>query len=164
MFAWIQANLPLLWMILAGLFLLVLAGLIALQLRFSRLRRRYLALMQGVEGRNLEQVLDSYLTQALATRRQVDQLAGSVEQLQQLTQLALQHAAVIRFDAFDDVGGRQSFAVALADGFGDGVVISSMAARQATRVYAKPLRRWEAEYTLAEEEKQAIAQARLPRV
>jgi hypothetical protein len=163
-FTWIQANLPLLWLILAILLLGGLAWLIVMQVRLSRLRRRYSLLMQGVEGRNIEQVLDGYLTQALATRRQVEQLAGGVEQLRQVTQLSLQHIGVIRFDAFDDVGGRQSFAAALTDGVGDGVVLSSLAARQATRFYAKPLRRWEAEYTLTEEEKQAIAQARLPRV
>jgi len=66
---------------------------------------------------------------------------------------------VVRFNPFSDVGGDQSFAIALVDGHGNGVVISSLYGRHDIKVYAKPLKKWESEYTLTDEEKQAIAHA-----
>jgi hypothetical protein len=161
---WIEAHLSLLWLITAGLLLILLAWLVFMQVRLSRLLARYLTLMQGADGRNLEQVLDSYLAQARATAAQVDQLSKASRQLEKAAKLSLQHLGVVRFDAFEDVAGKQSFAVALVDGHGNGVVISSVASRQSTRTYAKPLRAWDAEYTLSEEEKQAIALAYQQRI
>ena len=49
--------------------------------------------------------------------------------------------------------------MALVDGHGNGVVISSLYGRHDLKVYAKPLKKWESEYTLTDEEKEAIAQA-----
>ncbi|MGQ9457218.1 MAG: DUF4446 family protein, partial [Anaerolineae bacterium] len=70
-----------------------------------------------------------------------------------------QHLGVGRFNPCPDPGGNQSFAIALVDGRGNGVVLSSLHAREGTRVYAKPLKKWESDYALTEEEKQAIALA-----
>jgi hypothetical protein len=78
--------------------------------------------------------------------------------------LALAHAVqgvgLVRFRAFQDTGGDQSFALALADGEGNGVVISALYGRGATRIYAKPVQGWLSPKTLSDEEKQALAQVR----
>ena len=73
---------------------------------------------------------------------------------------ALRHHAVVRYDAFADMGGRLSFSVALYDDHGDGVVISSINGRSETRTYAKTLVARKSEHTLSPEEKDAIAAAR----
>ena len=62
--------------------------------------------------------------------------------------------------AFGDIGGDQSFALALLDGKNSGIVISSLHTREGTRIYSKPIIKGESEkYTLTEEEKQAIKTA-----
>jgi hypothetical protein len=67
---------------------------------------------------------------------------------------------LVRFRAFQDTGGDQSFALALADGEGNGVVISTLYGRGQTRVYAKPVQGWLSPKLLGEEEEQALAEAR----
>jgi len=67
--------------------------------------------------------------------------------------------AVLRYDAFEDVGGRLSFSCALLDDQGDGVVITSINGRQDTRVYAKPIIEGKSRYNLSTEEEEAIRQA-----
>jgi hypothetical protein len=68
--------------------------------------------------------------------------------------------SVLRFNPFKEVGGNQSFCVALLDGKNSGVVISSLHTREGTRVYAKPVIAGNADgFPLTEEEKTAIAQA-----
>ena len=73
---------------------------------------------------------------------------------------ALQHVGVVRFNPYHDTGGDYSFAVALLDAGGDGVVLTGLYHRDRCRVYAKQVRAGEAEQTLTEEERQAIDQAR----
>ena len=73
---------------------------------------------------------------------------------------ALRHVAVVRYDAFGDMGGRLSFSAALVDDAGDGVVISSIHARGESRTYAKGLVAGRSDTTLTPEEQQALAAAR----
>jgi hypothetical protein len=88
---------------------------------------------------------------------EIDQLAHSLEEEAAFN---LQHSGLVRFNPFRDTGGDQSFALALADGRGTGVVLSSLHTRDVTRVYAKPLDGWGSAHTLTDEEKQAIDVAR----
>jgi hypothetical protein len=73
---------------------------------------------------------------------------------------SVQAVGLVRFQAFSDYGGDQSFALALADAFGNGAVITGIYAREGTRVYAKPLSEWGSSYSLSFEEEEAISQAR----
>jgi hypothetical protein len=66
---------------------------------------------------------------------------------------------LLRYDAFEDVGGRLSFSCALLDEHGNGVVLTSINGRQETRVYAKPVTAGTSSYNLSSEEGEAIRQA-----
>jgi uncharacterized protein (DUF58 family) len=73
---------------------------------------------------------------------------------------ALRHVAVVRYDAFGDMGGRLSFSAAIIDDEGDGLVLSSIHARGESRTYAKGVVAGAADTTLTPEEQQALAAAR----
>lgn len=75
---------------------------------------------------------------------------------------ATRGVGIVRFDAFSGIGdgGRQSFAVALLDERGDGVVFSSILSRDRARVFAKPIRAMDSEHELTEEEAQALTKAK----
>ena len=73
---------------------------------------------------------------------------------------ALRHVAVVRYDAFEDAGGRQSFSAALLDGAGDGLVLTAIHGRAESRTYGKAVSGGTSAHTLSPEEQQAIAQAR----
>jgi len=81
-------------------------------------------------------------------KRQQVQIEGSVRRV-----------GVLRYDAFEDVGGRLSFSCALLDDHGTGVVLTSINGRQETRVYAKPVTTGQSSYNLSQEEAEAIRQA-----
>jgi Protein of unknown function (DUF4446) len=72
---------------------------------------------------------------------------------------SVRHVALLRFDAFEDVGGRLSFSCAMLDDYGSGVVVTSINGRQETRVYAKPVTAGASTYNLSTEEAEAIRQA-----
>ena len=73
---------------------------------------------------------------------------------------ALRHVAVVRYDAFGDMGGRLSFSAAVVDDHGDGLVLSSIHARGESRTYAKGVANGTSDTTLTPEEQQALAAAR----
>ena len=73
---------------------------------------------------------------------------------------ALRHVAVVRYDAFGDMGGRLSFSAAVVDDRGDGLVFSSIHARGESRTYAKGVVGGTSDATLTPEEQQALASAR----
>ena len=73
---------------------------------------------------------------------------------------ALRHVAVVRYDAFGDMGGRLSFSAAIVDDRGDGLVFSSIHARGESRTYAKGVVGGRSDATLTPEEQQALASAR----
>lgn len=78
---------------------------------------------------------------------------------QQLIEGAVRRVGLVRYDAFEDVGGRLSFSCALLDDHGNGVVVTSINGRQDTRVYAKPVVAAKSGYNLSLEEEEAIRQA-----
>ncbi|MEA2112825.1 MAG: DUF4446 family protein [Patescibacteria group bacterium] len=71
---------------------------------------------------------------------------------------SIQNIEVLRFNPFKDngVGGDQSFAATLVNKKGDGLVISSLYARDNVRVFAKPVKAWQSAYELSEEEMAAL--------
>jgi len=72
---------------------------------------------------------------------------------------AIAHAAVVRYDALDEMSGRQSSSVALLDAHRNGVVLSSILQRDTARLYAKPVLDGRSELTLSPEEETAVARA-----
>jgi hypothetical protein len=72
---------------------------------------------------------------------------------------ALSRVGLVRFDAFEDAGGAQSFALALADDDGDGIVLTSLHSRSATRLFVKGLRRGVSDLPLSAEEMRAMRNA-----
>jgi hypothetical protein len=72
---------------------------------------------------------------------------------------ALRRVALVRYDAFADMSGRMSFSLALLDASADGVVLSAIAGRSDTRVYAKGIVAGKGEHDLSPEERQAVRSA-----
>jgi hypothetical protein len=74
---------------------------------------------------------------------------------------SIQGTSVLRFNPFKDVGSNQSFATALLNEHGHGVVFSSLYSRDHTSIFAKPVRGFSSEFDLTPEEQEAIQKARL---
>jgi hypothetical protein len=87
-------------------------------------------------------------------------LRAEVERLRAEATGALRHLAVVRYDAFGDMGGRLSWSLALVDDRGDGVVLTSIHGRSDARSYAKNITGWAADQPLSPEEDAAVLRAK----
>ena len=87
-------------------------------------------------------------------------LRGEVHALRTEVSDALRHLAVVRYDAFGDMGGHLSWSLALLDDGGNGVVLTSIHGRSDARTYAKNVSDWSCDQQLSPEEEEAIKFAR----
>ncbi len=145
--------------------LLVIAlGVLAVALamvarRARRVESQLGSLTRGDHGENLADILEAHLDKVYAVARRQDELDGRAGALEARARHTLQGVSLVRFNNFDDTGGNQSFALAMADPEANGVVISSLHARNQTRVYAKAVARGVAEGALSAEESNALREA-----
>ena len=72
---------------------------------------------------------------------------------------AVRHVGLVRYDAFPNAAGEQSFSLAMLDDGGDGFVMTSIYGRGEYRMYSKPVRERGSAYSLTEEESRAITTA-----
>lgn len=139
--------------------LLLLLMDLVLWRRLRAVDRRVRSLTRGADGRPLEAVLDAHLDKVFAVARDLDELAARTVAVEAAGRRAFSRVGLVRFNPFEETGGNQSFALALLDGEGNGVVLSSLHARAGTRVYAKAVTAGRSDANLSDEETAAIRQA-----
>ena len=92
-------------------------------------------------------------------RRAVDEVAAGLARVDRRVDACLARTAVVRFDAYEDVGGHQSTALAVLDGARTGLVISAIQGRDYARVYVKDIHRGRPAVALSPEEEEAVERA-----
>lgn len=146
----------LLAVIVASSVVLLALAVVGLSLRVRGLGKRYVKAFANGE----HDVVTTLA--AFANRLERAEAHGALQEatahrLADTLNYAVSHAAVVRYDAFSDMGGEQSFSLAILDAHGTGVVLSAINGRSDTRVYAKPVRDGVSDATLSPEEQQVIA-------
>lgn len=144
----------------------LLAVLIVVAILFWRLNvsmqkvvRRYNSLMKGAERANLETLLERQVELVSQQQIRLDQMAETLGKLAAQADASLQRVGLVRYNAFDGVGGNQSFSLALLDTSGTGIVISSLFGRSESAVYCKAVKDGRPTMVVSREENEAIQQA-----
>ena len=136
-----------------GLSALALIWVMTLQMRLKKLLR-------GKAGHDLEDLFRQSNTDLERLMRAREEINKEIDAMKEKMRHHIRGIQTVRFNPFKDSGSNQSFATALLDDDGNGVVISTLYSRDRVGVYAKPLAGHRSEYELSDEERQAIAQAR----
>ncbi len=141
---------------LAALFVFLLIYTISLSRKLAALGRRQSARLS--DG-NLGEIVSCITEQSdtlSALKDRHEQISTQQEGQSLALSSCVQKIGMVRFNAFDDVGGEQSFALVLLDASGNGVALSSLYGRQDSRFYAKAIVNGEGERPLSEEEQRAL--------
>ncbi len=152
-------QLTLALIVLAAVALIGLLLVLLLTLRMRTLRRQYAILRGDGEERDMMSIISRSIRSVRDMDQRIENLSADLRDHAALTRLALQRFAVVRYNAFDDMGGQLSFSAALLDDHGDGIVVTSINGRTETRTYAKPVKALASPHNLSEEEREAIAGA-----
>ncbi len=142
-------------------FIIVLIGLGAftfvIAVRLSALRGRMRSLLEGARGENVERMLYEQLRERVVLEEKLHDVLKRLDSLESRMLGSKRFMGIVRYDAFEDVGGTQSFALALYDERGEGIVLTSLVGRADCRVYCKALVGGRSDRGLSAEEKEAIA-------
>jgi hypothetical protein len=141
---------------LASAVVLLFVLVLYLARQTGRLRRRLDGLTRGVDGGNLDAVLESHLDTVVTVARELDELSARSAILEAANRRSIQRVGLVRYNPFEDTGGNQSFALAVTDAQANGFVISSLHSRTGTRVYAKAINGGRSDGALSTEEAEAL--------
>ena len=111
------------------------------------------------EEQSEAQISKELLEKVDALKKELAKTVKDIEELQKKVQHTVTKIGVMRFNPFKEIGGDQSFCIALLDEKQNGLVITSYYGRDLNRVYAKEIEHGASKYDLCEEEKEAIKKA-----
>lgn len=146
---------------IAVLSLAVWLFILTFNLRKLQTQQGFLAKEAG--GGDFLKDIDKRLNKIAEMAKKIQELDEKEKMLEESLKSVIRNVSVVRFDAFEDTGGKLSFAVALLSERGDGLVISCINGRQESRTYAKPVAKRESSFTLSEEEEEAIKKSMFPK-
>jgi hypothetical protein len=139
-----------------GVLLLVLIGLVIhLEIKVRRLLR-------GKDAKTLEDTILSIQQGWQTERKFKEEMQKYLLEVEQRLKRSVRSPETVRFNAFAGTGsgGSQSFATSYLDECGNGVIISSLAARERMSVFAKPVKAWHSDFELSPEEKEVLEKAK----
>ncbi len=146
-------------MVFQGLAFFALIGAVGAGILVFQLKRRLNKFFAGSEAKDLESMLAELGKRVRENEDSFKNLRNDVARIDVMAEHAVQKVGMLRYNPFGDVGSDQSFALALLDHMDNGVVLSSLYAREGTRVYAKSVVKGESKYHLSDEEKEVIQRA-----
>lgn len=129
--------------------------------RFESSSRRYR--MFNIFGKNIkkQQTIPKELAKQVKNLQEtLGEATQDIAALKDAHEKAISKVGIVRFNPFGEIGGDQSFSIALLNGEGNGFVLTSQYGKDMNRVYAKPIKQGKSEYQLSEEEQQAIEKAK----
>ena len=153
-------NNPMYFIIGFGVLIIITyAIMINLWLDLSYMKARYRKMMAGVEGGNLERLINGQVDDINMVISKQKEIQEDMEHLDSLLKKAITRISVVRFDAFEDVGSDLSYCVAMLDSNNNGIIISGIFGREDSRTYVKPIVDGESSYKLTQEEERALKDA-----
>jgi hypothetical protein len=147
------------WVIATTLLLFIAAYWIyTLERRQHALEERYQGLIALEEDADRDSLVLA-LQRLEQQEARLTELQTALSNVESVMPHVIQGYGTVRYNAFPNAGGEQSFSVALVDVKGNGVVVTALHGRD-MRVYAKPLVQWRASHSLSSEEQEALGLAR----
>ena len=141
------------------LLIITYAIMINLWLDLSYMKKKYKKMMAGVDGGNLERLINGHVDEVNSVVSEQKQLNKELERLDEILKKAITRIAVVRFDAFNNMSSDLSYCVAMLDSNNNGIVISGIFGREDSRTYVKPIVDGVSTYKLTQEEEKALQDA-----
>ena len=155
----VKDNVAILCIALAVVLIVILALLIYFILQFNKLKKKHEAFLTGKDGNNLEEVIlrrfKEIDTLKVQSKNNKDNIAAINEEMLSV----YKKVGIVKYDAFNEMGGKLSFALAMLDKSNNGYLINAMHSREGCYTYIKEIVKGESYINLCDEEKKALTEA-----
>lgn len=137
----------------------LLIYIISVNKKLNKLNEKYKLFMGGKDGKTLEDVITKRFSQVDQLIRCDKEMNEKIEEINENLLLTFQKIGIVKYDAFNEMGGKLSFALALLNKENTGFVINAMHSREGCYTYIKEIIKGESYILLGEEEKEAVDKA-----
>lgn len=137
----------------------ILLYLSSVSIKMSRFMKRYRIFMRGKDGVSLERAFESNFIEVDRIGEQNKIQAHEIARLREQMSHTPVKTGIVKYDAFPDVGGRMSFALAMLDMNNTGFVMNAIHSKEGCYTYIKEIVKGESYIVLGQEEKDALRQA-----
>ncbi len=146
------------------LFLLILIVIlfvlyVNVTMKYNRLKSSYTTFMRGKDGRTLEESMKSGFADVESVLKYTKQNRLDIQKINKRMEKSYQKLGIVKYDAFNEMGGKLSFALAMLDNNNTGWIINAMHSREGCYTYVKEIVKGESYVELAEEEAEALDKA-----
>jgi hypothetical protein len=145
-------NTTILFYIISAVVVIILLWILMIEIRLKKI-------FTGTKAKNLEEmivIVGKKISKIEESQAKIDKHLIAIDDKQNKS---IRNIETIRFNPFVDAGSNQSFAIALMNDEGNGVVMSSLYARDRMSIFAKPIVKGKSEFELSSEEKEVLEKA-----
>lgn len=147
--------------LLMAISIITLFVFISISIKLSKITNRYKDLINGVDGKNLEELLFQQSDMILNVGEELDQISKKLKVLEAESKKSIKKVYSKRYNPFAGVGGDLSFSVALLNEENTGVILTSLYGNEENRIYLKPVEKGKTVYNLSPEESEVVKKAML---
>lgn len=128
-------------------------------LKYNRLKASYASFMRGKDGKTLEKSFLDRFDELDSLTKVVKKNCQDLKSLDKTVRENYQKVGIERYDAFNEMGGKLSFAITMLDGNNNGWILNSMHSREGCYTYVKEIVNGESYIELSEEEAESLEKA-----
>ena len=155
----IKDNVAILCIVLGVVLVVILGLLIYFILQFIKLKKKHDAFLTGKDGNNLEEVILRRFKEIDTLKVQAKNNKDSITAINEEMLTVYKKVGIVKYDAFNEMGGKLSFALAMLDKSNNGYLINAMHSREGCYTYIKEIVKGESYITLCDEERKALTEA-----
>lgn len=142
-----------------GIMVVVLLYMVQVSMKLTRFMNRYRIFMKGKDAMSLEKAFTARFMELDKLDEVGRKNADDIRKLREVQGRTANKIGIVKYDAFPDVGGRLSFALAMLDESNSGFVLNAIHGREGCYTYIKEIVKGESYVVLGQEEKEALRQA-----
>lgn len=139
--------------------LLLLVIVIVLCVKLGRLSKKYNKFMGGKNAKSLEKDIMGLYEDNRLIKASMEKNRKDIENLYRKLGGAFQKIGIVKYDAFNQMGGQLSFSLALLDENDNGFIINSVHSAEGCYSYTKEIKNGLCDISLGDEEKKALDMA-----
>ena len=143
----------------AVLLLLIFVLILVLFSKNKKLLKKYQAFMSGEDGKSLENEIMQRFSQVDILQKEHDTMEQHIKEIDETLLSTYQKIGIVKYDAFNEMGGKLSFALVMLNDKNNGFVLNSMHSREGCYTYIKEIIKGESFVQLSGEEKEALQHA-----
>lgn len=155
----LQSHSGILMVLLLIVVIILLICVFNLSLGLNRLNRKYTLFMKGKDGQSLERLFKRKFDLNEKLVRSTDDNGEEIDKIWKVMDKSLNKYGIVKYDAFEDMGGKLSFVLAMLDKNNTGFLLNAIHSRENCFLYIKEIVNGESYVVLSEEEVEALRQA-----